>query len=89
MNHPDTNEILHEHHGWDGRIFALPTNPESTTEEKFRRIAKIAADAAQKIVSLTTELHSQISAEQLETLSDLGYQLGYIEGLSHISGGGE
>lgn len=89
MNHPDTNEIMHEHHGWDGRIFALPANPEPTTEEKFRHIAKIAADAVQKTISLTAELHNQISAEQLETLSELGYQLGYIEGLSHISGDGE
>lgn len=21
MNDPDTNEILHEHHGWDGKCF--------------------------------------------------------------------
>lgn len=21
MSHPDTNEILHEHHGWGGRCF--------------------------------------------------------------------
>lgn len=89
MKHPDTNEIMHEHHGWGGRTFVPPTISEPTTEERFRHIAKIAVDAVQKTVSLTVELHSQISAEQLEKLSDLAYQLGYIEGLSRISGGEE
>lgn len=89
MSHPDTNEIMHEQHGWDAPIFALHTDPEPTTEERFRHISKIAADAGQKIVSLTSDLHYQISAEQLKTLSDLAYQVGYIEGLSRISGGEE
>lgn len=89
MNHPDTNEMVHEHHGWDCRTFVSPTIPEPTTEERFRHIAEIAADAVQKTIFLTVELHSQISVEQLEKLSDLAYQLGYIEGLSHISGGEE
>ena len=89
MSHPDTNEIMHEHHGWGERMFPLPTSPEPTTEERFRHIAKVAADAVQETISLATELHTQISAEQLETLNDLAYQLGYIEGLSYTSGGEE
>ncbi len=33
MSHPDTNEILHEHHGWDGRVFDIPTIEDTTKEE--------------------------------------------------------
>ena len=27
MSHPDTNEILHEHHGWDGKCYYEDTEP--------------------------------------------------------------
>lgn len=33
MNHSDTNEIMHEHHGWDKRVFdfnKLMENPDPT-----------------------------------------------------------
>lgn len=50
MNHPDTNEILHEHHGWDGKCFydvAEPTKDQDIinwlrSENAFLR-GKIAA----------------------------------------------
>lgn len=27
MSHPDINEIMHEHHGWDGKCFYDDTEP--------------------------------------------------------------
>jgi hypothetical protein len=27
MSHPDTNEIMHEHHGWEGKCFYDDTEP--------------------------------------------------------------
>lgn len=27
MSHPDTNEIIHEHHGWEGKCFYDDTEP--------------------------------------------------------------
>lgn len=27
MSHPDTNEIIHEHHGWDGKCFYDENEP--------------------------------------------------------------
>lgn len=30
---PDADEIMHEHHGWDGPLFDIPTNIEPTKDQ--------------------------------------------------------
>lgn len=51
-------------------------------QDRFREIAKVAADATASIVNITKKLaeHNIVMSE----LSDLSYQLGYIEGLSYV-----
>ena len=50
-------------------------------QDRFKEIAKVAADAASKASQLSKDLaeHSMFTG----ALQDLIYQLGYIEGLSH------
>lgn len=51
-------------------------------QDRFKEIAKVAADAAATIVDITKKLadHNIVTND----LSDLAYQLGYIEGLSYV-----
>lgn len=51
-------------------------------QDRFKEIAKVAADAIATIVDITKKLaeHNII----MNDLSDLAYQLGYIEGLSYV-----
>lgn len=51
-------------------------------QDRFREIAKVAADATATIVDITKKLadHNTI----MNDLSELAYQLGYIEGLSYV-----
>ena len=51
-------------------------------QDRFKEIAKVAADATATIVDITKRLadHNII----VNDLSDLAYQLGYIEGLSYV-----
>lgn len=50
-------------------------------QDRFKEIAKVAADAASKASQLSKDLaeHSMFTV----VLQDLIYQLGYIEGISH------
>lgn len=52
-------------------------------QDRFKEIAKVAADATATIVDITKKLadHNIV----MNDLSDLAYQLGYIEGLSYVS----
>lgn len=56
-------------------------------QDRFKEIAKVAADATATIVDITKKLadHNII----MNDLSDLAYQLGYIEGLSYVPEEGE
>lgn len=51
-------------------------------QDRFREIAKVASDATATIVDMTKRLadHNIV----MNDLSDLAYQLGYIEGLSYV-----
>lgn len=51
-------------------------------QDRLKHIAKIAADAAGRVATITRKLadHNII----MDDLSDLAYQLGYIEGLSYV-----
>ena len=51
-------------------------------QDRFKEIAKVAADATATIVDITKRLadHNIV----MNDLSDLAYQLGYIEGLSYV-----
>lgn len=51
-------------------------------QDRFKEIAKIAADATATIVDITRRLAEQNIT--INDLSDLAYQLGYIEGLSYV-----
>lgn len=51
-------------------------------QDRLRHIAKIAADAAGRVATITRKL-----ADNNIVMNDLGeliYQLGYIEGLSYV-----
>lgn len=52
-------------------------------QDRFKEIAKVAADATATIIDITKKLseHNII----MNDLSDLAYQLGYIEGLSYVT----
>lgn len=52
-------------------------------QERFKHIAKIAADASQKLVHVTSRVAE--NNMYIEDLQELIYQLGYIEGLSYVS----
>ena len=56
-------------------------------QDRFKEIAKVAADATATIVDITKRLadHNIV----MNDLSDLAYQLGYIEGLSYVPEEGE
>lgn len=56
-------------------------------QDRFKEIAKVAADATATIVDITKKLadHNTI----MNDLSELAYQLGYIEGLSYVPEGEE
>lgn len=51
-------------------------------QDRFKEIAKVAADATATIINITKKLadHNIV----MNDLSDLAYQLGYIEGLSYV-----
>lgn len=51
-------------------------------QDRFREIAKVAADATTTVLNITKKLadHNIV----MNDLSDLAYQLGYIEGLSYV-----
>ena len=51
-------------------------------QDRFREIAKVAADATATIVDITKKLGQKNTI--LNELSELAYQLGYIEGLSYV-----
>lgn len=51
-------------------------------QDRFKEIAKVAADATATIVDITKKLADYNIV--MNDLSDLAYQLGYIEGLSYV-----
>ena len=51
-------------------------------QDRLKEIAKVAADATATIVDMTKRLADQNII--INDLSDLAYQLGYIEGLSYV-----
>ena len=51
-------------------------------QDRFKEIAKIAADATGKVVAITRKLADNNIV--MNDLSELVYQLGYIEGLSYV-----
>ena len=51
-------------------------------QDRFKEIAKVAADATATIVDMTRRLAEQNIT--INDLSELAYQLGYIEGLSYV-----
>lgn len=56
-------------------------------QDRFKEIAKVAADATATILDITKKLadHNIV----MNDLSDLAYRLGYIEGLSYVPEGEE
>lgn len=51
-------------------------------QDRFKEIAKVAADANESILKMARILADYDIV--LNDLSDLAYQLGYIEGLSYV-----
>ena len=51
-------------------------------QDRFKEIAKAASDAIATIIDITKTLADNNIV--VNSLYDLAYQLGYIEGLSHI-----
>lgn len=51
-------------------------------QDRFREIAKVAADATTTVLDITKKLADNNTI--MNELSDLAYQLGYIEGLSYV-----
>lgn len=60
MNDPDTNEIVHEHHGWDGKCFYDDTD--STKDQ----------DIINWLRSENAYLRGKIEAYEM-FLKDIGY----------------
>lgn len=56
-------------------------------QDRFKEIAKVAAEATATIVDITKKLGQNNTI--LNELSELAYQLGYIEGLSYVLEGGD
>ena len=56
-------------------------------QDRLKEIAKIAADAAGRVAAITRKLADHDIL--VNDLSELVYQLGYIEGLSYVPGGEE
>lgn len=50
--------------------------------DRLKEIAKITADAAEKVAAITRKLADNNIV--MNDLSELVYQLGYIEGLSYV-----
>lgn len=54
-------------------------------QDRFKEIAKVATDATATIVVITKKLEGLEERNVIMgDLSDLAYQLGYIEGLSYV-----
>lgn len=51
-------------------------------QDRFKEIAKVAADATTAVLNITKKLADNNTI--MNELSDLAYQLGYIEGLSYV-----
>ena len=51
-------------------------------QDRFKEIAKVAADAAGRVETITRKLADNNIV--MNDLSELVYQLGYIEGLSYV-----
>ena len=51
-------------------------------QDRFKEIAKVAAYATATIIDITKKLAGNNII--MDDLSDLAYQLGYIEGLSYV-----
>ena len=51
-------------------------------QDRFKEIAKVASDSIATIIDITKTLADNNIV--INSLSDLAYQLGYIEGLSYI-----
>ena len=56
-------------------------------QDRFKEIAKVAADATATIVDMTKKLADNNILSN--DLAELTYQLGYIEGLSYVPEEGE
>lgn len=56
-------------------------------QDRLKHIAEVAADATATIVDITKKLADYNIV--MNDLSDLAYQLGYIEGLSYVPEEGE
>ena len=56
-------------------------------QDRFREIAKVAADATGRVETITRKLVDNNIV--MTDLSELVYQLGYIEGLSYVPEGEE
>ena len=56
-------------------------------QDRLKEIAKVAADATANIINITKTLADNNVV--MNDLSELVYQLGYIEGLSYVSEEGE
>ena len=56
-------------------------------QDRFKEIAKVAADATATIVDITKKLADNNILSN--DLAELAYQLGYIEGLSYVPEEGE
>lgn len=52
-------------------------------QDRLKHIAKIAADAAGRVETITRKLADNNIV--VNDLADVAYQLGYIEGLSYVS----
>lgn len=52
-------------------------------QDRFKEIAKVAADAAGRVATITRKLADHDIL--MNDLGELTYQLGYIEGLSYVS----
>lgn len=51
-------------------------------QDRFKEIAKVAADASESVLKMARILADYDAV--INDLSDLAYQLGYIEGLSYV-----
>lgn len=56
-------------------------------QDRLKEITKVAANATATILNITKKLADNNTI--INELSDLAYQLGYIEGLSYVPGGEE
>lgn len=66
---------------------ALLNGGKMSEQDRLKEIAKVAADATANIINITKTLAD--NNEVINDLSELAYQLGYIEGLSYVPEEGE